>query len=39
VARRRGVGRALGLDRIPDALGSIRHRIRRKYRQWTSNAT
>ena len=39
VARRRGLGRALGLDRIPDALGSIRHRIRRKYRQWTSNAT
>jgi hypothetical protein len=39
VARRRGVGRLLSLDRIPDALRSIRHRIRRKWRQWTCNAS
>jgi hypothetical protein len=38
VSRRRGPGRALGLDRVPDAIGSLRRRVRRKVRQWTSNA-
>ncbi len=38
VSRRRGLGRRLGLDRLPDAVGSIRRRLRRKLRQWTSNA-
>jgi len=37
VARRRGVDRLLGLDRIPDAAGSLRRRVRRKWRQWTAN--
>jgi hypothetical protein len=32
------MARALGLDRLPDAAGSIRRRLRRKIRQWTSNA-
>ena len=39
VSRRRGIGRALGLDRIPDGVGSIRRRVRRKWRQWTCNAS
>ena len=39
VARRRSVGRLLGLDRIPDAVGSIRRRVFRKWRQWTCNAS
>jgi hypothetical protein len=39
VARRRSVGRLLGLDRIPDAVGSIRRRVVRKWRQWTCNAS
>jgi len=39
VARRRGVGRLLGLDRIPDALDSIRRRVQRKYRHWTCSAS
>lgn len=38
VARRRGAWRRFGLDRIPDAAGSIRRRVQRKYRQWTSRA-
>ncbi|MFM7244106.1 MAG: glycosyltransferase family 10 domain-containing protein [Planctomycetaceae bacterium] len=38
VARRRGVARRLGLDRVPDAVGSLRRRLRRKLHQWTSNA-
>jgi hypothetical protein len=37
VARQRGPVRALGLDRLPDAAASLRRRLRRKYRQWTSN--
>jgi alpha(1,3/1,4) fucosyltransferase len=37
VARRRGVARAIGLDRLPDAALSIRRRVRRKVRQWTSD--
>jgi alpha(1,3/1,4) fucosyltransferase len=39
VARRRGVARLLKLHRLPDAAGSIGRRLRRKYRQWTANAT
>lgn len=35
VARRRGLARQFGLDRVPDALGSVRRRLRRKWRQWT----
>jgi len=38
VARRRDIGRLLGLDRLPDAAASLRRRLRRKYRQWTANA-
>lgn len=38
VATLRGLGRAVGLDRLPDAAGSIRRRLLRKWRQWTSNA-
>ncbi|NBW85523.1 MAG: glycosyltransferase [Planctomycetia bacterium] len=38
MARRRGPARLLGLDRLPDAAASLRRRLRRKYRQWTSNA-
>jgi alpha(1,3/1,4) fucosyltransferase len=37
VSRRRGPAHRLGLDRIPDAARSIRFRIKRKWRQWTSN--
>ena len=37
VARRRGLSRRLRLDRLPDAAGSIRRRLRRKWRQWTAN--
>ena len=37
VSRRRGPAHRLGLDRIPDAARSIRLRIKRKWRQWTSN--
>jgi len=37
-ARRRGALRRLGLDRVPDALGSLRRRLRRKWRQWTVHA-
>lgn len=37
VARRRGAARRLGLDRLPDAVGSLRRRLRRKWRQWTAN--
>lgn len=37
VSRRRGPARLLGLDRLPDAAGSIGRRIKRKWRQWTSN--
>ena len=36
VARRRGIARPLRLDRLPDAVRSIRNRLRRKYRQWTA---
>ena len=36
VARRRGPARLLGLDRIPDAAGSLRRRLKRKWRQWTA---
>ena len=35
VARRRDAARLAGLDRVPDAVGSIRRRLLRKYRQWT----
>lgn len=35
VARRRGLARLTGLDRLPDALRSIRYRLKRKWRQWT----
>jgi hypothetical protein len=38
VSQRRGPARLLGLDRLPDAAGSIRRRIKRKCRQWTSGA-
>jgi hypothetical protein len=38
VARHRGPARLLGLDRLPDAAASLRRRLRRKYRQWASNA-
>jgi len=37
-ARRRGALRRLGLDRVHDALGSLRRRLRRKWRQWTVHA-
>ena len=37
VSRRRGPARSLGLDRIPDATRSIGCRLKRKWRQWTSN--
>jgi hypothetical protein len=36
VSRRRGPARLLGLDRLPDAAASIRRRLTRKWRQWTS---
>jgi hypothetical protein len=36
VSRRRGPTRLLGLDRVPDALRSIRRRLKRKWRQWTA---
>ncbi|MFM7137819.1 MAG: glycosyltransferase family 10 domain-containing protein [Planctomycetota bacterium] len=36
VSRRRGPARQLGLDRVPDALRSIRFRLKRKWRQWTA---
>ena len=35
VGRRRSIGRRLGIERIPDSIGSIRRRLRRKWRQWT----
>ncbi|MFM9009966.1 MAG: glycosyltransferase family 10 domain-containing protein [Planctomycetota bacterium] len=35
VARRRRGLRLVGLDRVPDAAGSLRRRLRRKWRQWT----
>jgi hypothetical protein len=35
VSRRRGVARMVGLDRLPDAAGSIGRRLKRKWRQWT----
>jgi hypothetical protein len=38
VARRCGAARRLGLDRVPDAAGSLRRRLLRKWRQWTANA-
>jgi len=38
VARRRSLGRSLGLHRIPAELASIRRRIVRKYRKLTRNA-
>jgi hypothetical protein len=38
VARRRDAARLAGLDRVPDAVGSIRRRLLRKYRQWTCDA-
>jgi hypothetical protein len=38
IARRRGPARLLGLDYLPDAAASIRRRITRKWRQWTSAA-
>lgn len=34
VSRRRGLARAIGLHRLPDAAGSISRRVVRKYRQW-----
>jgi hypothetical protein len=37
VARRRDAARRLGLDRLPDAAGSLRRRLLRKWRQWTAN--
>ncbi|MFM7205305.1 MAG: glycosyltransferase family 10 domain-containing protein [Planctomycetaceae bacterium] len=37
VARRRSLGRRLGFHRLPDAAGSVRRRLKRKLRQWTSN--
>jgi len=37
VSRRRGPARLLGLDRLPDAASSIGRRIKRKWRQWTSD--
>jgi hypothetical protein len=37
VSRRRGPARMLGLDRLPDAGRSIGYRLKRKWRQWTSN--
>lgn len=37
VARRLAAVRRLGLDRVPDAVGSLRRRVRRKWRQWTSS--
>ncbi len=36
VGRRQSLARSLALDRVPDALGSIRRRLKRKWRQWTS---
>jgi hypothetical protein len=36
-SRRRGLGRSLSLHRIPDATASLRRRLRRKLRQWTSD--
>ena len=36
ISRRRGLPQLLGLDRLPDAAGSIGRRIKRKWRQWTS---
>ena len=36
VSTRRGSVQLLGLDRIPDATRSIRSRLKRKWRQWTS---
>ncbi len=38
ISRRRGLPQWLGLDRLPDAAGSIGRRIKRKWRQRTSNA-
>ena len=38
VSRRRGPARLLGLDQIPDAARSIGYRLKRKWRQWMSNA-
>ena len=38
VARRRGIARLLRLNRLPDAVRSIRNRLRRKYRKWTADA-
>lgn len=38
VARRKGIGRTLGLHRLPTELASIRRRLVRKFRKWTHNA-
>lgn len=38
VSRRRGLARGLGLDRVHDAAASIRRRLTRKWRQWSSGA-
>lgn len=38
VSRRRGIGRTLGLHRLPAAAGSIRRRVKRKWLKLT-NAT
>ena len=34
VSSRRGPFQLLGLHRVPDAIGSIRRRLKRKWRQW-----
>jgi hypothetical protein len=36
VSRRLRPVRLLGLDRVPDAAGSIGRRLKRKWRQWTA---
>jgi hypothetical protein len=36
VSRRLRPARLLGLDRVPDAAGSIGRRLKRKWRQWTA---
>ena len=38
VARRRDAARLARPYRVPDAVGSIRRRLLRKYRQWTCDA-
>ena len=37
IPRRLAMVRRLGLDRVPDGVASLRRRVRRKWRQWTSN--